>query len=318
MKHFNLLYLALFICVVILSGCASANNQKPQGKGGVSKQVLNHDGYEREYLLYKPKILNKNKKIPLIFVLHGGGGTMNQIMNHTKRRFNQLADTHKFYVVYPQGLEKGWNDGRNDLKQFASQNNIDDVGFIKKLIKLMHANYNIDADRVFSTGISNGGFMSFRLGCELRNDIRAIAPVTASVTVKMLPHCGGKSNVSLAVFNGTADELVPYDGGHVTVFKQKRGKILSTQDSIDLWLEKVSCSNQVTQQELPNIKRDGTTVTKFEYQQCKNNNAVTLFRINGGGHSWPGGKSTLKRIVGKTSEDINACDEIWKFFSDLP
>ena len=159
--------------------------------------------------------------------------------------------------------------------------------------------------------------MSFRLGCELRDEIRAIAPVTATIAEDALKYCRGKSNVSLVLFNGTDDPLVPYDGGYVELFGKKRGKITSTQQTMNRWLNKVSCRHSPSKKELPDSKNDRTTVTKFEYQQCKNHNTVTLYRINGGGHTWPGSKPALKRIVGTTSQDIIACDEMWEFFSKL-
>jgi len=305
--------------------CASANNKNTNNENSntnafTSHNILNHDGYKREYISYIPTNIDKNKKVPLLLVLHGGGGTNEQILEHTKSRFNALADRDKFYVAYPQGLEKGWNDGRNDLKQFSSKNNIDDVGFIQVLIRKFKNDYNIDENKIFVTGISNGGFMSFRLGCELGNEIKAIAPITATIAEDALKFCRGKSDVSLVLFNGTDDRLVPYNGGNVKVLGQKRGKITSTQYTIKHWLKMLSCRRLPNKQELPDIKNDGTTVTKFEYQQCKSNGTVTLFRINGGGHTWPGAtehKRALKRIVGNTSYDINACDEIWAFFKAL-
>lgn len=285
-------------------------------KGSLSDHVISHDGYQREYIIYQPSEISKIKSVPLLFVLHGGSGTNEGMMRLTKNRFNELADIHKFYVVYPQGLEKGWNDGRNDLKQFSSENNIDDVGFFKKLIYTLQSEYNTDDKKVFVTGISNGGFMSFRLGCELRNEISAIAPVTATIAEDALKYCRGKSTVSLALFNGTNDPIVPYAGGEVTILRKRRGKIISTDDTISHWRNMLGCSIEHTTKEIDTAKQDGTTVTIFNYDQCRSNSKINLYRINGGGHTWPGGKSYLtKRLVGITSQDINTCDEVWEFFS---
>lgn len=120
--------------------CASAKNRKAETSGSTVNNVLTHESYTREYITYEPAIYDKTKKLPQLLVLHGGGGTNKQIIKHTKSRFNQLADRDKFYVVYPQGLEKGWNDGRNDLQQFASQNSINDVDFIRVLIHKLQNN----------------------------------------------------------------------------------------------------------------------------------------------------------------------------------
>ena len=320
MQYKNISLFILILFSLSLTSCASANNKSTDTRGTLSVNVITHDGYDREYISYVPTNINKNNKVPLLLVLHGGGGTNQQIIKHTKYRFNQLADKDKFYVVYPQGLEKGWNDGRNDLKQFASQNNIDDVGFIQALFDNFKNNYDIDEKRVFVTGISNGGFMSFRLGCELRDKIRAIAPITATIAEDALRYCRGKSEVGLALFNGTDDPLVPYGGGYVKVLGQKRGKITSTEYTVNHWLNMLSCRPLPNKHDLPDIKNDGTTVTKFNYQQCDSGGEVALFRINGGGHTWPGSKEhkrSFKRIVGSTSQDIIACNEIWEFFSSL-
>lgn len=287
----QLKYLTLSILILLLFFivcCASVNNKSTTTKGITSDNVITHDGYARKYITYQPDNLDKNISVPLLLVLHGGGSTNNQIIRSTHKRFNELADKHKFYVVYPQGLEKSWNDGRQDLKNFASQNKINDVDFIRKLIHKLQSEHKVDSNKVFVTGISNGGFMSFRLGCELREDIRAIAPITATITEDALKYCRGKSKVSLVLFNGTDDHLVPYNGGYVKVFGKKRGKITSTQYTINLWVDMLSCHDLPNKQELPDIKNDETTVTKFEYRQCKNNDAITLYRINGGGHTWPG------------------------------
>ncbi len=319
MRVNNITFSILISVLPFLLSCASAEPKSAPNKGALTKQSLIHDGYERKYIIYKPSSIEKSKKLPLLIALHGGGGTSKQLITHTKHRFNQLADVEKYYVVYPQGLEKGWNDGRNDLNQFATVNNIDDVGFIQRLIRNLQSKYNIDEKRIFVTGISNGGFMSFRLACELEDEINAIAPLTATISEDVFKNCNGNSNVGLMLMNGTEDPIVPYDGGYVELFGKKRGKITSTQRTIDRWREKLRCNDEPFISELPDSENDGTTVTTIEYNQCKGNGTISLYRINGGGHTWPGAKSyNLKRIVGKTSKEIIACDTIWEFFKHQP
>ena len=153
--------------------------------------------------------------------------------------------------------------------------------------------------------------MSFRLGCELRTEISAIAPVTATIAEDAMKHCHGKSRVSLALFNGTDDPIIPYAGGEVIILRKRRGKITSTNDTISHWRNMLGCSSKHTTKEIDTAKRDETTVTVFNYEQCRSNSKISLYRINSGGHTWPGGKPYLtKRLVGITSQDINACDEI--------
>ncbi len=160
--------------------------------------------------------------------------------------------------------------------------------------------------------------MSFRLACSLSDRIRAIAPVTASIPPAILPLCGSESPVSLAVLNGTDDPLVPYYGGQIRVFRQQRGEVLSTDETIRIWLTKNRCTPEHKVTALPDLTKDGTRVTKTEYNQCGTGSKVVLYRIEGGGHTWPGGRQYLPvRLIGRTSRDINACDEIWSFLRSL-
>jgi polyhydroxybutyrate depolymerase len=257
-------------------------------------------------------------KRPLLFVLHGGGGTNRGMVRLTKGRFNELADRDGFFVVYPQGIDKSWNDGRPDKISGAHRKGIDDVGFFRALIEYLVYEYPIDSDRIFVTGISNGGLMSFRLGCGLPDKIRAIAPVTAQIPSAIEPQCRSESTVSLAVFNGTEDPLVPYNGGQITVFRKQRGEVLSTDETIWIWQNKNQCRSETRVTEFPDLIADGTRVTKIEYTQCAAASKVVLYRIDGGGHAWPDGRQYLPvGLIGRTSRDINACDEIWEFFRSL-
>jgi polyhydroxybutyrate depolymerase len=236
----------------------------------------------------------------------------------TKRKFNQLADRDGFFVVYPQGIDKSWNDGRTDKISGAHRKGIDDVGFFRALIEHLVFEYPIDSGRIFVTGISNGGLMAFRLGCSLPDKIRAIAPVTAQIPSAIKPLCRSESAVSLVIFNGTEDPLVPYNGGQITVLRQQRGHVLSTDETISIWKNKNRCSAEATVTEFPDLAADGTRVTKIEYAWCAAESKVVLYRIDGGGHTWPDGRQYLPvRRIGRTSRDINACDEIWGFFRSL-
>jgi len=160
--------------------------------------------------------------------------------------------------------------------------------------------------------------MSFRLACSLPDKIRAIAPVTASIPSAILPLCRSESTVSLALFNGTDDPLVPYYGGQITVFRKQKGEVLSTEETIRIWSTKNRCTPEPRVTTLPDLTKDGTRVTKTEYSKCAAGSKIVLYRIEGGGHTWPGGRRYLPvPLIGRTSRDINACDEIWSFFRSL-
>ncbi|MBW2487042.1 MAG: esterase [Deltaproteobacteria bacterium] len=281
--------------------------------------TLRHDGLKREYILYRPSARAAPAiERPLLVVLHGGGGTYKHMLRLTSERFNQLAERDGFFVVYPQGIDKSWNDGRGDETSGAHRKGIDDVGFLKTLIEKLIDQYPIDARRVFVTGISNGGLMSYLLACRLPDTIRAIAPVTAQIPSAIAPLCRAESAVSLAVFNGTEDPLVPYKGGQIKVFGRQRGAVLSTDETINIWRKKNRCSPQAKITAFADLADDGTRVTKMEYGPCDKGSKVALYRIDGGGHTWPDGRQYLPvRWIGRTTRDINGCDEIWAFFKSL-
>jgi len=310
-KHFVAAIAFTALLLFVLFSCAHAGRQ--------AGHTLSHDGMERQYILYQPSLKTGHSITrPLLLVLHGGGGTNRGMLRLTNGGFNELADRDGFFVVYPQGIDKSWNDGRPDKISGAHRKGIDDVGFLRTLIEDLIARYPIDAKRIFVTGISNGGLMSYRLGCSLPDKIRAIAPVTAQIPAAIAPLCSSESAVSLAVFNGTADPLVPYNGGQITVFRRQRGAVLSTDETIRIWRRKNRCGPEAGVTELPDAAADGTRVTKIEYSRCKNESKVVLYRIEGGGHTWPDGRQYLPvRRIGRTTRDVNGCDEIWQFFQSL-
>jgi polyhydroxybutyrate depolymerase len=308
-KHLDIL--TLLAAAVFLFSCAHAAPQVGY--------TFSHDGLLRDYILYAPAFRAEHPaKRPLLFVLHGGGGTHRGMIRLTDGRFNELAERDGFFVVYPQGIDKSWNDGRLDRISGAHRRDIDDVGFFRALIGHLIAAYPIDPERIFVSGISNGGLMSFQLGCSLPDKIRAIAAVSAQIPAAIAPLCRSESGVSLAVFNGTEDPLVPYNGGQITVLRRQRGEVLSTDETVRIWRQKNHCHPEARVAELPDLVDDGTRVTRIEYSRCKNKSKVILYRIEGGGHTWPDGRQYLAvRRIGRTTRDINGCDEIWQFFKNL-
>ena len=279
---------------------------------------LHHADRERSFILHRPTAAASGTARPLLIVMHGGGGDARGIIDITRGRFNELADAENFYVVYPQGVDKSWNDGRVDVRSTAHKENIDDVGFLKQMIETIAANHTIDRTRVFATGISNGGFMSYRLACELSGTVRAVAPVTAQLSKDLLPDCKPNQPVGVLMINGTLDPLVPYDGGTVEVFWTSRGEIISTDDTLKFWAAHNTCAGEPIVTELPDRDpADETRVDRVTYARCVGA-PVALLRVRGGCHTWPGGQPFLtERLVGKVSNDIVACDEIWNFFRSM-
>ncbi len=242
-----------------------------------------------------------------------------KMLGLTKGGFNALADQKGFFVAYPEGIRGNWNDFRSDPIDYAHRENLDDAGFISALIDKLASEYPVDAQRVFATGISNGGFMSLRLACELSEKIRGIAAVTATHPVEAEGKCRPSRPMNIMIINGTTDPLVPYNGGYVEAFGTRRGKVLSTEDTLRFWVEAGKCTVAPVIEDLPdNNSNDGTRVRKISYLSCSGNARVVLYSILGGGHTWPGGRQYLsKRLVGVASQQVDACVLIWDFFSSV-
>ncbi len=286
----------------------------PAEGASVSRSIEASD-LRRTFVLHVPPSLRAGVPAALVFVLHGGGGTGWGMERSTG--FSLMADRYGFIAVYPDAVERNWNDGRGDLQIRSQREGIDDVGFISAVITLLSREYRIDPRRVFATGISNGGFMSQMLAARLADRIAAIAPVSAGMGPAVAASLQPSVPVSVLVMNGTADPLVPYNGGPVV---RNRGDTISTDEIVRKWVTANHCTGNPMVSQLPDTDpSDGTRVTKTAYLECAQRSVVVLYRIEGGGHTWPGGRQYLPRaIVGRVSRDINANDAIWSFFASHP
>ncbi|MBV8390253.1 MAG: dienelactone hydrolase family protein [Mucilaginibacter sp.] len=262
------------------------------------------DHMRREFVTYLPNGLADNA--PVIISLHGRLGTAARQMIFAD--FRLLADRDKFIIVCPQGIERSWNDGRGTP---ANSRGVNDVKFIDELITYIISTYHADPARVYVTGMSNGGFMTSRLACELNKRIAAVAVVAASMDQDE----GYKPTQSIPVMyiQGTKDPLVPFAGGQM---KGAGGVIYSHEDILKKWVAVDHCDSKPVVTNLPILVNDGTTVTKEEYTS-NDGMKVIGFTIVDGGHTWPGGTQYLpKFMIGSLSKNLNACDEIWKFFKE--
>jgi polyhydroxybutyrate depolymerase len=267
MKHIYIILIATFLVINSYS----------------QEHTLTHDGLTRTYRLHIPVNYNADSLYPLVINMHGLGS--NAFEQEIYSGFNFVSDTAAFIVAYPNGLNSTWN--------VSSSSGTDDVGFISALIDTLDLSYNIDFERVYATGMSMGGFMSYRLACELNDRIAAIASVTG---LQAFYPCTPARPVPVAQFHGTADPVVPYTGVPTT---------------INNWVNYNECPGTPVVTDLPDIDTtDNSTVTISYYGPCEESTEVILYTINGGEHTWPGAAI----IIGITNQDINASREIWAFF----
>ena len=273
-------------------------------------KILEVGDQDRTYLLHVPAKYDGEKLAPLVIVLHGGAGNASGTAKMTN--FTAKADLEGFVVVYPYGTGRfrnrllTWNSG--NCCAYAMDHDVDDVGFIRALIVRLESDLKIDPRRIYVTGLSNGGMMAYRLGCELSDRIAAIAPVAGALNYE---GCHPAQPLSVVIFHGTADPFVPYNGGEP---KQKfdthprADKPVSY--AVSYWVKNNNC--------LPQAKRlEKGSVTMDRYNGCKNGTEVVLYTIKGEGHTWPGGRKWAFWAAEPTHE-VSATDAMWEFFAAHP
>ena len=309
-------YVPLLVVAILfsLSSCKKDDTTPSPPADKPSEQTtinLTVDGKARNFIIYLPIGYNNAGKMPMIFSIHGGNGTADGMIKIAD--FRTIADKDKVVLVYPSGIEKNWNDGRPTT---PNQQGINDVSFFNQMCDYMIANYSVDGTKIYATGISNGGFMSSRLGCELSNRIAAIAVDAATMEATTIaPSCNPGRPVPAIYIHGTTDPLVPFVGGEMTAGGTAGGTVLSHFQAVDKWISINACSTTPTITDLPDIANDGTTIKQRVYAGGTKGSEVVSYVVLNGGHTWPQGFQYLNEaIIGKTSQDMNACEVIWTFF----
>lgn len=310
----RLIFLAVAVVLVLLfviPAVLSAQGLGPLRRSGDYRRSLLSDGLRRTFLLHIPRGWSRQKPAPLVIVLHGGGGSGMRVAGLT--RFSSLADRAGFVVAYPDGINGHWNDGRNVANFRSHREHIDDVGFIRRLIERLVGQLNLDSTRVYATGMSNGAMMCHRLGCDLSERLAAIAPVCGALPEDLPESCSDGLPMPVLAVNGTEDPFVPWSGGGVGLLN-KRGSVLSVPASIRFWVNRNGCATEPVETRLPQKDpRQGISTARDVYAAGRDQAEVIAYRVEGGGHTWPGGSERTARF-GKQSRDIDASEAIWEFF----
>ena len=311
----------LNICVLLLLTAASPtkscdSKNKPSR---LQRATLEHQGLSRSYYYYIPKSLSSRGAHPLVLALHGGGTKPKNSKENKKAKLpglgmhlllkgtlTKLAEKEKFIVIYPEGINSRWNDGRDENRKIT--NNADDLGFISKLIDHFVRKNNVSRSRVYATGFSNGAIMNFTLACKLPNKIAAIAPVDGTVTSELINSCKNSRPTPLMLTHGTE-----YPRAMRSLNKLMGHKPLEAlKNTEDLWSQVNHCSSTSITSKIPDRKKDGTTIEKITYKNCAA--PLEIYKIQGGGHTWPNGAQYRpKFLIGKTTKNMEATKEIWNF-----
>ena len=271
--------------------------------------TLESGGRTRTYFVHTPPGFQGDEKLPLVMVLHGGGGNADNAEKMSA--MSDKADAANFLVVYPDGTGgvgdhfHTWNSG--NCCAYAEKNNVDDVAFLRDLIDKMEYDYAADPKRIYVTGMSNGGMMAYRMGCEAADKIAAIAPVAGSMNLD----CKPAQPISVIAFHGTADENVNYEGGMGAkqVGGPREDKPVAT--TIAFWVKYDGCPATPQKSEKGNLRTD-------LYAGCKDATAVELNSISGQGHAWPGSPHAFRMVADKPDPNVPATDMMWTFFVNHP
>lgn len=249
----------------------------------------------RSYRLHVPK--NAKTPAPLVLALHGMGSSGRQMEGLTG--FNALADRHGFAVAYPDGLNRKWNYWDDDK----------DLAFLVALIDDLVAKGTADRTRVYVTGISNGAYMAQRLAADRADRIAAFAAVAGTMSTRMAEIAKPSRPVPHLYFHGTEDAIAGYDGKDRLT---KRKLSLSAEEAVVWWAKKNGCQDAPLAEKLPDKEDDGTTVERRTYG---GEAPVVFYRIDGGGHTWPGMPGAGGRVLGRTCRDFGASEVMWEFFA---
>ncbi|TGL59219.1 hypothetical protein EHQ58_09935 [Leptospira ognonensis] len=304
-------FIICFISLVLfVMNCRLLSQKHPQEGKDFTKHEIEWGGKKRQFYVHVPFSKDLlNAKIPLVVMLHGRFGSGLQVMEQTN--LNAYADQEKFMIVYPDGYKRSWADGRGNTP--ADQENVDDVGFLEKLVERLIREYPVDGKKVFVAGHSNGGFMTQRLLVERSGIFVGGFSVAAHLSMAIVKKYVPSKPVSVGFMLGTGDPLVPYYGGYV----RDGGEILSATDSFDVWKHWNGCSSKLVESHQDNID-DLTTVDFFQYSECKENTITKLIRINEGGHSWPGQDQRIPFVkMGNPTKEVDGAKEMISFFKEI-
>lgn len=319
MKKFKFILFGLF-SIYLMTSCGDdeINSPQPQSYPEIVNGTINYQDSERVFSLHIPASFDGTEAAPLVIFLHGGGGNAQSAQNFTG--FNDVSEQEGFLMLYPQaGFETAtnsfvWADGRGLAPDKLG---IDDVGFVNALVDSLVLEYNINQSKIYICGFSNGSFLTQRIAFEANSKFAAIGTLGGTMQQSFYDSGNPSRAIPMVYVFGTDDPLVPYNGGYVSD-NPNFEYVVGVEDAVEFWRINNNAQTTVQLVNLPDINtNDNSTVTVFEYTDgdC-NGSKVKFYKINGGGHTWPG-VVVPNATLGETNLDINASQELWDFFQQF-
>lgn len=281
-------------------------------EAGLHHGQFQFDGHDRQFAIYLPDDFAQRTG-PLVFVFHGGGGNADRIRHLD---FEQYADDDGGIIIYPQGIDGNWADGRGTTP--AEQQGVDDVAFVTKLLEMTEQNLPADYGPVVATGPSNGGMMSFRLGCQAADHFDVIAPVIAALPSALSDDCHPQAPFSLVGIQGTEDPFIDIDGGDAAHRDRpalgEGGDVESAEATMLHFAEVLQCDLDPQSTRLSPIDEDDPSrVDRFRFTDCGQQQRLHYYIVDGMGHTWPPLGGVFPRISGPSSAQLDATATIWEF-----
>ena len=279
------------------------------------QRMVIHEGVEREYIIHVPENLNQDS--PIVFVIHGYTGSAEGIAAYTG--MNNIAEREGFIAVYPQGtIDSNGNTFFNVGYEFNDDSPINDVSFIRELVRSISQEFNLKRKKAFATGMSNGGDMSYLLACTSSDLFKAVAPVAGVLMKGLKDSCELTSPVPIFEIHGTADKISLFEGDLNN--EGGWGAYYDLPSTIDFFAERYQLTNKSVKQ--MTSKESGADYDIFFERHWSDDleEEVWMYRIEDGRHVWPGIKLNWWDnplawfYFGSGNEDINASEEVWAFF----
>jgi polyhydroxybutyrate depolymerase len=312
-------FIALTFFIVMFLSCKKNDDSiiQPKTFPEFVNGTLDHQSKERKYTLHIPSSYDGTKEVPLVVFLHGGNGNSQSAQGFTN--LNQTSKSNGFLMVYPQAFyESGtnsyvWADGRGLAPDILG---IDDMGFVDKLVTTLKSEYKINAKKVYLCGFSNGSFLTQRIAFEKNTQFAAMATLGGTMNQSLFKTGNPNRAIPMMYVMGTADPLVPYNGGVVS--GSNTLPIIGIEQAVNYWVTKNKCQTTLPVVNVANVNTtDNSTVSIYEYTNGTCNSKVKFYKINGGGHTFPGIKLPNQTILGETNLDILANQELWDFFKQF-
>jgi polyhydroxybutyrate depolymerase len=309
-----MMFLMPLLLAVVTSQAAADMTYLPPGDHAV---MLNHDGRERSAIVHVPRRAAEQRVLPVVVNFHGGGGHGANQQEYSL--LDAVAESENFITVYPNGTGRltgrllTWNAGT--CCAYSVINKIDDVYFVRALLDKLAENFPIDRRRIYATGMSNGGMMAHRLAAEASDIIAAVAPVAGGM---VLPALKSKRAVPVMYMHSVDDPRALYTGGLGPPFPLTKSQVFhpNIDEMIKRWADHDGCAAapMATDHRVDRTGR-GHSATKYVYPNCRDGASVVLWKLAGAGHVWPGGKQkVLERILGPSTDIIDANRQMWEFF----